>query len=75
MTLEASLEYERTPLLLSLISNKDHKMNKANKTIFPNTSLEVLTDQLDLTVQSGSGWWMVSLHGEVETRTYLAGDC
>ena len=76
MTIEASLEYELTPLPLSLFSNKDHKMNKANKAIFSNTSLKVLTDPLDLTdQQSGSGWWMASLHGEVETRPYLAGDC
>ena len=41
-----------------------------------NTSLKVLTDPLDLTdQQSGSGWWMASLHGEVGTRPYLAGDC
>jgi len=32
MTFEASLEYELT---LSLFSNKDHNMNKANKAIFP----------------------------------------
>ena len=44
MTIEASLEYELTPLPLSLFSNKDHKMNKANKAIFSNTSLKVLTD-------------------------------
>ena len=31
MTVETSLEYELTPLPLSLFSNKDHKMNKANK--------------------------------------------
>ena len=76
MTIEASLEYELTPLPLSLFSNKDHKINKAKKAIFSNTSLKVLTDPLNLTdQQSGSGWWMTSLHGEVETRPYLAGDC
>ena len=40
MTIEASLEYELTPLPLSLLSNKDHKMNKANKAIFSNTSMD-----------------------------------
>ena len=49
MTIEASLEYELTHLPLSLFSNKDHKMNKANKAIFSNTSLKVFTDPLDLT--------------------------
>ena len=64
MTIEASLEYELTPLPLSLFSNKDHKMNKANKTIFSNTSLKVLTDPLDLTNQPCSslvvdGGWLL----------------
>ncbi|XP_065906073.1 uncharacterized protein [Dysidea avara] len=66
MTIEASLEYELTPLPLSLFSNKDHKMNKANKTIFSNTSLKVLTDPLDLTNQPCSslvvdGGWLLYL--------------
>ncbi len=34
MTVETSLECELTPLPLSLLSNKDQKMNKANKAIF-----------------------------------------
>ena len=64
MTIEASLEYELTPLPLSLFSNKDHKMNKANKAIFSNTSLKVLTDPLDLTDQPCSslvvdGGWLL----------------
>ena len=64
MTIEASLEYELTPLPLSLFSNKDHKMNKANKTVFSNTSLKVLTDPLDLTNQPCSslvvdGGWLL----------------
>ena len=51
MTVETSLEYELTLLPLSLFSNKDQKMNKANKAIFSKTSLKVLTDPLDLTDQ------------------------
>jgi len=31
MTVETSLKYELTPAPLSLFSNKDQKMNKANK--------------------------------------------
>jgi len=62
----ALLEYELTPLPLSLFTNKDHKMNKANKAIFSNTSLKVLTDPLDLTDQPCSslvvdGGWLLYL--------------
>jgi hypothetical protein len=51
MTVETSLQYELTPFPLSLFSNKDQKMNKANKAEFANTSLKALTDPLDLTNQ------------------------
>ena len=51
ITVETSLEYKLTPLPLSLFSNKDQKMNKANKAIFSKTSLKALTDSLDLTDQ------------------------
>ena len=51
MTVEISLQYELTPFPLSQFSNKDHKMNKANKTDFSKTSLKALTDPLDLTNQ------------------------
>ena len=51
MTVQTSLEYELTPLPLSLFSNKDQKMNKANKAIFSKTSLKALTDPPDLTDQ------------------------
>ena len=51
MTVETSLEYELTPFPLSLFSNKDQKMNKANKAGFAKTSLKKLTDPLDLTNQ------------------------
>ena len=59
---ETSLEYELTPFPLSLFSNKDQKMNKANKSGFSNTSLKRLTDPLNLTDQPcssllvDSGW-------------------
>lgn len=64
MTVETSLEYELTPLPLSLFSNKDQKMNKANKAIFSKTSLKVLTHPLDLTDQPCSslvvdGGWLL----------------
>ena len=44
MTVETSLQYELTPFSLSLFSNKDQKMNKANKADFSKTSLKALTD-------------------------------
>ena len=56
MTVETSLQYELTPFPLSLFSNKDQKMNKANKADFSKTSLKALTDPLDLTNQPCSGW-------------------
>ena len=64
MTVETSLEYELTPLPLSLFSNKDQKMNKANKAIFSKTSLKALTNPLDLTDQPSSslvvdGGWLL----------------
>ena len=51
MTVETSLQYELTNFPLSLFSNKDQKMNKANKADFSKTSLKALTDPLDLTNQ------------------------
>ena len=51
MTVETSLQYELTPFPLSLFSNKDQKMNKANKADFSKTSLKALTDPLGLTNQ------------------------
>ncbi|KAI4804491.1 hypothetical protein KUCAC02_026117 [Chaenocephalus aceratus] len=64
MTVETSLAYELTPFPLSLVSNKDQKMNKANKAGFSKTSLKELTDPLDLTNQSCStlvvdGGWLL----------------
>ena len=61
MTVE---EYELTPLPLSLFSNKDQKMNKANKDLFSKTSLKMLTDTHDLTNQACSsvvidGGWLI----------------
>ena len=49
MTVEASLKYELTPVPLSLFSNKDQKMNKANKAAFCNTSLKRLSNSLNFT--------------------------
>ena len=51
MTVETSLQYVLTPFPLSLFSNKDQKMNKANKADFSKTSLKTLTELLDLTNQ------------------------
>jgi len=63
MTVERSLEYELTPFPLSLFSNKDQKMNKANKAGFFNTSLKGLTDSLDLDQPCSSlvvdGGWLL----------------
>ena len=64
MTVETSLEYELTPFPLSLFSNKNQKMNKANKAGFSNTSLKGLTDPLNLTDQPCSslvvdGGWLL----------------
>ncbi len=62
MTVEKSLEYELTPLPLSLFSSKDHKMIKANKALFLKTHLKALIDPLNLTKQAcscvviDSGW-------------------
>ncbi len=66
MTVETILEYELTPLPLSLFSNNDQKMNKANKAIFTKTSLKVLTDPLYLTDQPCSslvidGGWLLHM--------------
>ena len=63
MTDETSLRYELTPFPLSLFSNKDQKMNKANKAGFSKTSMKALTDSLDLTNQPCStlvidGGWL-----------------
>lgn len=51
MTVETSLQYELTPFPLSLFSNKDQKMNKANKADFSKKSLKALSDPCDLTDQ------------------------
>ena len=69
MTVETSLEYELTPFPLSLFSNKDQKMNKANKAGFASTSLKKLTDPLDLTSQPCStlvvdGEWLYRVKWE-----------
>ena len=70
MTVEASLAYELTPILLSLFSNKDQKMNKANKAAFSKTSLKKLTVPLDLTDQPCSslvidrGWLLYMVKWE-----------
>ena len=77
MTVETSLQYELTPFPLSLFSNKDQKMNKANKTDFSKTSLKALTDPLDLTNQPcgtlvNDGGWLLYL--VVGTTADLAGD-
>ena len=47
MTVENALQYELTPIPLSLFSNKDQKMNKANKAAFSKSSLKGLTDTVD----------------------------
>ena len=75
--MENALQYELTPIPLSLFSNKDLKMNKANKVAFSKSSLKGLTDTVDrtdqacqsLVVDGGS-----SLHGEVGSRSDLARD-
>ena len=64
MTIDTSLECQLTPTPLSLFSNKDYKMNKANKSDFSNTSLKDLTEPLDLTDQPFSslvvdGGWLL----------------
>ena len=66
MTVEKSLEYGLTPFPLSLSSNKDQKVNKANKAGFSNTSLKGLTDPLNLTDQLCSslvvdGGWLLHM--------------
>ena len=52
MTVENALQYELTPIPLSLFSNKDLKMNKANKVAFSKSSLKGLTDTVDRTDQA-----------------------
>lgn len=70
MTLETSLQYELTPFPLSLFSNKNQKMNKANMAGCSKTSLKDLTDPLDLTNQRSStlvvdgGWLLYMLKWE-----------
>ena len=64
MTVETSLEYELTPFPLSLFSNKDQRMNKANKAGFSKTSLKELIDPVDLTDHACSslvvdGGWLL----------------
>jgi len=51
MTVERSLQYELTTFPLHMFSNKEQKMNKANRADFSKTSLEALTYQLDLSNQ------------------------
>ena len=50
--MENALQYELTPIPLSLFSNKDLKMNKANKAAFSKSSLKGLTDTVDRTDQA-----------------------
>ena len=67
MTVERSLQYELTTFPLHMFSNKEQKMNKANRADFSKTSLEALTYQLDLSNQPSctlvidggwlSTWW------------------
>ena len=70
MTVEASLAYELIPIPLSLFSNKDQKMNKANKAAFSKTSLKKLTVPLYLTDQPCSslvidgGWFLYMVKWE-----------
>ena len=67
MTVETSLQYELTPFPLSLFSNKDQKMNKANKTDFSKTSLKALTDPLDqpcCTLVIDGGWLLYMVKWE-----------
>ena len=83
MTVETSLQYELTPFPLSLFSNKDQKMNKANKAVFSKTSLKALTDPLDLTNQPcgtlviDGGWFLYMVKWEQQqtrqeiTNSYL----
>lgn len=64
MALENSLEYELTPFPLSLFSNRDQKMNQANKAGFSKTSLKKLTQPLNLSSQTCSslvvdGGWLL----------------
>ena len=50
--MENALQYELTPIPLSLFSNKDLKVNKANKAAFSNSSLKGLTNTVDRTDQA-----------------------
>jgi len=75
MTVERSLEYELTPFPLSLFSNKDLKMNKANKAAFSKTSLKALTDPLDLADQPCSslvidGGWLLYMVKWKQSQTW-----
>ena len=75
MPLEKSLEYEVTPVPLSLFNNKDQKMNKANKAGFSKTSLKKLTQPLDLTSQSCSslavdGGWLLYMTKWEQCQTW-----
>ena len=67
MTVRTSLQYELTPFPLSLFSNKDQKMNKANNVNFSKTSMKASTDPLDLTNQPCGtlvidGGWLLYMH-------------
>ena len=56
MIAETSLQYELTPLPIAMFSNIDQKMNNANKDDFSKTSLNVLTNPLDLHNQPATPW-------------------
>ena len=47
MTVETNLQYELTPIPLSLFNNRDQKINKANKKT-SKTSMDALTNPLEL---------------------------
>ncbi len=67
-TVDSSLEYELTPFPLSLVSNKDQKINKANKAGFSNTSLKELridlTDQVCSSLVIDGGWLLYMVKWE-----------
>ena len=52
VTLESSLQYELTPLPLSLFNAKDHKMNKANKGEFSKICFKALIGPVNFPKES-----------------------
>lgn len=78
MTVETSSQYGLTRLSLSLFSNKDQKMNKANRADFSKTSLKALCDPLDLTNQpcctmmTDGGWLLYMVKLEHQTLQEIA---